>query len=205
VVQKDSSGAGNEEIIFKSSERLFLYDWSRNGLLLYGAGFPKDSLWYLSFSDRKSTRYLKRDSQLHQARFSPDGNCVAYASNESGRQEVYVQPFPAASESKWQVSKGGIQPRWRGDGKELFYTSPDSSMMAVAVTTTAGKCGPASQAGIPTALFATPSFGTLSRSHQYDVRADGKQFLIRDQTAERAGADTSPITVVLNWQAGLKK
>jgi Tol biopolymer transport system component len=210
VIQKDSSGAGNEEVMFKSSERItWLYDWSRDGFLLYGVSAGenspyKDSLWFLSLSDRKATLYLKRDALLHQARFSPDGHCVAYASNESGTQEVYVQPFPVASGSKWQVSKGGTQPRWRGDGKELFYGSNDSKMMAQEMTTTTGTCGPPSQAGIPKALFTTPDFGTIIRSHQYDVSADGKRFLIRDLSLY-ADAATSPITVVLNWAAGLKK
>jgi hypothetical protein len=72
------------------------------------------------------------------------------------------------------------------------------------VITTAGTCGPASKAGIPKALFTTPTFFTLIRSHQYDVSADGQRFLIRDLSAGRAGA-TSPITVVLNWAAGLKR
>jgi len=202
LIQKDSNGAGNEEVLFKSSEDIHPYDWSPDGrFLLYSVWTHdrKDSLWVLSLSDRKSTLYLKRDAILHQPRFSPDGNCVAYASNESGKQEVYVQPFPNPQGSKWHVSNGGFQPRWRADGKELFYTT-DSKMMAVDVVTTAGKCDPAINRGIPKALFTTPSFGSLARSHQYEVTPDGNNFLLRE-TARAA----APITVVLNWTAGLKK
>jgi hypothetical protein len=194
------SGAGNDQVLFKSSEQVLAYDWSGDGrFLLYSLMTGKDSLWAFSLSDRKSLPYLKRDALLHQARFSPDGNCVAYASAESGKQEVYVQPFPNPQGSKWQVSNGGFQPRWRADGKELFYTT-DSKMMAVDLVTAPGKCGPAINRGIPKALFTTPSFGGLIRSHQYEVTPDGANFLLR-KTARAA----APITVVLNWQAGLKK
>ena len=123
-------------------------------------------------------------------------------SDESGKAEVYVRPFPVASGGKWIVSKGGGgQPRWRRDGKELFYISTDSKLMSVEVAAAAGTF----QAGIPKALFAAPIWGGANNVTRYDVTADGKKFLINSLPTETAAAPSSPITVVLNWQAGLKK
>ena len=114
-----------------------------------------------------------------------------------------MQPFPTASGGKTTVSRGGgIAPRWRGDGKELFYISADSKMMAVEVSTS-----PVFKAGIPKALFQAPIWGggTTHNVTRYDVTADGKKFLINSVPAEAGARAPSPITVVLNWTALLKK
>ncbi len=135
-------------------------DWSPDGrFLLYARRreLGECELWVLPLTgdDRKPTPYLQTDFNVSQARFSPDGRYVAYTSNASGRNEVYVQPFPAAAGGKWMVSQGGgSQPRWRRDGKELFYISADSKVMAVPVATT-----PAFTPGVPKALFAAPILG----------------------------------------------
>ena len=207
LYQKVASGAGNEEALLKSNEAKPSYDWSPDGrFLLYGVQGQKVEVWVLprTGDDRKPMRYLQTESNVIQARFSPDSRWVAYTSDESGKREVYVSPFPAAPGVKWMVSKGGgDQPRWRRrDGKELFYISPDRKMMAVEVSTASG----AVQAGIPKALFPAPIFGgaTLDTT-RYDVTADGQKFLINSLATETNSAQSSPITVVLNWQAGLKK
>ncbi len=131
---------------------------------------------------------------------------MAYISNESGRIEVFVQPFPASG-GKWQISTGGgSQPRWRGDGKELFYVSADGKIMAVEVRTT-----PQFEARIPRTLFQTSIVvsglglggGQSNYIFRYAVTADGKRFLINSVQAD-SGAASQPITVVLNWTAGLK-
>ena len=137
-------------------------------------------------------RYVSTAFSLEGVRFSPDTRFVAYISVESGRNEVYVQPFPASSQGKWMVSKGGgTQAVWRRDGKQLFYISPDSKVMAVEVT-----ISPEFKAGIPKALFSAPVYGGGDHrlGHRYDVTADGTRFLITTLSQE-----ASPITVVLNW------
>jgi Tol biopolymer transport system component len=92
-------------------------------------------LWLLSLPDSKSSLFLKASATLKNGQFSPDGKWVAYASNESGKWEIYVTSFPEAK-GKWQISSGGgEQPRWRGDGKELFYLSSDGNVMAAPVST----------------------------------------------------------------------
>ena len=116
-----------------------------------------------------------------------------------------MQPFPNAAGGKWTISKGGgLSPRWRGDGKELYYISPDAKMMAVEVNT-----NPVFKAGIPKALFQTAileTSGAPSRGiFRYDVTADGKKFLINSMPRETSGQAADPITLVLNWTALLKK
>ena len=123
---------------------------------------------------------------------------MAYASNESGQSQVYVQAIPANG-AKWQVSpEGGTQPRWRRDGKELFYISGDQKLMAVPV-----KSGAAFEAGAPQALFELdPIFSPIGGRFAYQPAADGQRFLVLSSAGSAAAA---PINVVLNWQAGLKK
>jgi Tol biopolymer transport system component len=208
LYQKVSSGAGNEEVLLKSNEAKFAYDWSQDGrFLLYRVVVgQKSDLWVLPLTGEghKPMPYLQSESNAHQARFSPDSRWIAYTSAESGKSEVYVRPFPTASGGKWMVSKGGGgQPRWRRDGKELFYISADSKMMAVEVAAASRTFQP----GIPKALFAAPISGgaAITNTTRYDVTADGKKFLIDSLPTETTSAQSSPITVVLNWQAGLKK
>jgi serine/threonine-protein kinase len=120
---------------------------------------------------------------------------VAYQSNESGRPEIYVRPFPGPG-GQWQVSTaGGIAPRWRPDGKELYYISPDSTLMAAPILVT----GTALEPGLPTALFqpriALGGAAVAGTRQQYDVAPDGR-FLINVSTGEGGAA---PITVIQNW------
>jgi hypothetical protein len=142
---------------------------------------------------------LKAPSVLRNGQFSPDGKWVAYASNETGKWQIYVTSFPEAR-GKWQVSSGGgEQPRWRGDGKELFYLSSDGKVMAAPVTTAANF-----DAGTPVALFqATPRQPVpLYDLFVYDVSRDGQRFLINTQVKS---AETQPMSLVLNWTARLNK
>jgi hypothetical protein len=130
--------------------------------------------------------------------FAPDGKWIAYTSTETGDMEVYVQPFPATGQ-KWKISAhGGAQPRWRRDGKEMFYRTVDGKMMAVAVKTTGGF-----EAGVPRMLFqssADPLYPNLGLP--YDVTADGQRFLV-NAAADQSRA--SSITIITNWTAGLKR
>jgi hypothetical protein len=131
--------------------------------------------------------------------FSPNGRWVVYESDESGRKEIYVQSFPASG-AKWQVSvSGGSQPRWRHDGKELFYLGGDRKVTVVDVNTEA----PTFAHGTPKTLFDTPILkGEDHPGDQYAVSSDGQRFLVNTLPEERGYA---PISLVINWTAALKQ
>ena len=201
---KPSNLAGDAQLLFKSQEPKIPSSWSSDGrFLLFYFATPPSQIWALSLADRKAFPVVRDDFNEAIARFSPNARWIAYDSNESGMDEIYVRPFdpPAGSSTssatslsgKWMVSKGGgTNAVWRHDGKELFYLSSDGFLMAVDVNT-----GAVFQAGIPKQLFKTPP-GVLF----YDVSADGRRFLMPAPLA--ASADSS-FTVVLNWQSALKK
>ncbi len=142
--------------------------------------------------DRKPMPVVRTDSNEMGGQVSPDGRWIAYASDELGQWEVYVAAFPGPG-GKWQVSSGGSQPRWRRDGKELFYLAADRKLMAVEI-----KAGGDFGAGPAVPLFETRARYTGDMA--YDVSPDGQRFLVSVPTTQTA----SPITVVLNWQSGLK-
>jgi len=204
LYRKPSSGAGEEEALLKSNESKYPTDWSGDGrFLLYTVNGPKtrSDIWMLPLDgDHKATPFLATPFMEGHARFSPDGHWVVYQSNESGRTEVYVRSFPSSGGGKWMVSSGGgSMPRWRKDGKELLYFAPDNRLMSVEVSTT----GVSFQAGVPKPLFKAPAPVLLGVviGDNWDVTADGQRFLVN--TIE--DSNLQPITVVLNWQAGLKK
>ena len=199
LYQKTSSGAGSEDLLLASDTAKYSTDWSPDGrFIAYENQDPKtgSDLWLLPlFGDRKPIPFLRTEFNEGQGQFSPDGRWMAYSSDESGRREVYMQAFPAPS-GKWQISTaGGTFPRWRRDGKELFYIAADRKLMAVAV-----QADSAVQAGQPQALFEPRIFGIPVVP--YAVSADGQRFLVNTQTEE---TNSSPLTVVLNWTAELKK
>jgi Tol biopolymer transport system component len=211
IYQKDFGGSGAEQALLKSDRSKSPADWSPDGRhLLYVADDPKTryDLWVLPLDPPgKPMPFLQTAFNETQGQFSPgpgEARWVAYTSDESGRSEIYVQRFsaaPSGAGDKFQVSTaGGLQPRWRGDGKELFYIAPDGKLMAVEV-----KTSPKFDFGIPKALFAPRIYGTsITTGFRYAVAADGKRFLI-NTVAEAEGPETAPVTVVLNWTAGLKR
>jgi len=141
--------------------------------------------------------FLEDRFEETQGRFSPDGRFVAYVSDESGRPEVYVQTFPD-HHGKWQVSTlGGSDPAWRGDGKELFYLSPDFKMMAASLTE-----GTDLVIGTPQTLFETRVVLPGTSFRHFAVTKDGQRFLVLSPMAEEAPASAA---VVVNWQAVLPK
>ncbi len=194
---KGADGAQEEKPIQHVNADEYPSDWSRDGkFILYNRG---PELWSLTLPEMKSAAFLKTPSTLKNAHYSPDGKWVAYASNESGKWEVYVTSFPAA-QGKWQVSSGGgEQPRWRGDGKELFYLSSDGKVMSVPVTE-----GANFDVGAPVPLFQANPREPVGTSEQlfYDVSRDGQRFLINTEVKQ---TEVEPMTVVLNWAARLKK
>ena len=178
--------------------------WSPDGkyliysMVVAGSGYD---LWLLPNPgvmphNPKAVKFLGSASDEIQASFSPDGRFVAYASNETGTYQVYVQTFPL-SDRKWPVSThGGYEPQWRGDGSEIYYLSEDRKLMAVQV-------GAGPSFGVPKPLFQTRVSGGVDplRMHYVPAR-DGQRFLVNTQIGDPT---PNPITVVLNWTAGLKK
>jgi Tol biopolymer transport system component len=199
--QKLSSGDGNEGTFVTSSTDEWPADWSRDGrflLFFHPTASKTFELWALPLTpDRKPIWLMNTGWYGGRAQLSPNGRWFAYTSNESGADEVYLRPFPAG-DSKRQISLGGgIEPRWRRDGRELFFVAPDQQMMAVPVDPDIPL-----PVGLPKALFQTRiliSTHAVAR-RQYVVTADGQRFLINQPAA---GPTSSPITVVINWQAAL--
>jgi Tol biopolymer transport system component len=146
IYQKTTNGAGKEQVLVSvTGDEKLPDDWSRDGrFLLYTQQDPQThaDLWVLPLTSDgtpsgTATPFANTAFSEEQGRFSPDTRWIAYASDESGRSEIYIQPFPAPPNggSKTPISRdGGSQPRWRLDGKELFYSSPDGKLMAVDVT-----------------------------------------------------------------------
>jgi eukaryotic-like serine/threonine-protein kinase len=209
LVEKPLSGGGDEQPLLVTAEPKNPLAWSPDGrLLLYATQHPKTGtdLWALPLAgERKPFPVVQTPFEEVTGQFSPDGRWVAYQSNESGPMQIYVRPFPGPG-GQWQLSTtGGKQPRWRPDGKELFYVAPDARLMAVPIA--AGADNQTLEAGAPVPLFSTrlasganvPG-GVMSRP-QYAVASDGR-FLMNVAVE---GAIAPPITVVLNWDAALKK
>jgi Tol biopolymer transport system component len=200
LYQKASSGAGSEETLLQDNLDKYPDSWSPDGkFILYEnlASSRSSTLFVLPLTgDRKPFPLLQTQFGENNGQISPDGRWAAYNSNESGRNEIYVAPFPGPG-GKWQISNaGGGYPRWRHDGLEIFYLTPDNRLMAASVN---GK-GAGFEVGAIKPLFATRI--ATRGSYQYDVSADGQRFLINTSPEQ---ATSSPITVVLNWTAGSKK
>jgi Tol biopolymer transport system component len=175
-------------------------DWSRDGKYLLYNYQPSGNtnLYALPLTGgRKPVPFLDMSFRTQEGQFSPNGRWVAYRSTESGKPEIYVQGFnldPSQPRGKWQISvAGGELPRWRSDGKELFYHRGDS-YFAVDVETG----GPALKAGIPRQLFSVPTVNSSpAGGSPYVVTHDGQRFLVLGQI-EKAGSE--PLQVVVNWR-----
>jgi Tol biopolymer transport system component len=204
LYQKPSGGNAKEELLVRSEVGTLLWDWSRDGkFLLYSMPDPKNrmDLWLLPMQgDHKPEPFLATEFYETEGQFSPDVHWIAYSSDESGTPEIYVQPFSSnpGGGGKVKISEGGgTYPRWRRDGKELFYVSGSRRVMAVDVTTTS-----TFKVGVPKLLFEVRLRPGNSGPYPYDVSADGKRFLIETVPVE---AEEAPITIVTNWHEGLKK
>ena len=155
--------------------------------------------WVAELPNLKTSPLFTATETRKNAQFSPDGKWMAYTSNENGRWEIYVTSFPDLH-GKWQVSNnGGTQPRWRRDGKELFYLAPDGKMMASPVTT-----GTRFDAGTPVPLFQANAREQVAGSElvMYDVTRDGQRFLINTRME---GTQSQTMMVILNWPVVLDK
>ncbi|HVE65611.1 MAG TPA: protein kinase, partial [Thermoanaerobaculia bacterium] len=192
---KLASGTGEEELLETSMRFKVPGSWSPDGRVVafydFSQGHP--DIWLLSVSDRKKTRLMQGDFEKGNPEFSPDGRWLAYTSSESGRFEIYVQPFPGPG-GKWQVSSGGGQtPEWRSDGRELFYMSLDGKLMSVDV-----RAGSSFETGEPRVLFAVRPKSSPER--QFAASKDGQRFLVN---VPSSGQQSPPITLVQDWPAAL--
>jgi eukaryotic-like serine/threonine-protein kinase len=199
LYRKVSSGAGNEELLAKADVVTNGMDWSSDGkFIIFESSDPQTgaNLWVLPlFGEMKPYVILQTEFNETHGRFSPDNRWLAYVSNESGRAEVYVQSFPPSG-GKWQVSTtGGSQPRWRSDGKELFYMTPDRKLMAVDVNSQQSF-----EVGAPKLLFQT-TVARYEAPNRYAVSRDGQRFLINSAVKEVSHT----MTVVLNWTVEIKR
>jgi len=192
IYTKLSSGTGADERLATSPSLKGVSSVSPDGRWLLCSVLNSKTKWDLevySVADRKMSDFVKTDFDENQGAFSPDGRWVAYSSNESGRYDVYVQPFPGPG-GKFQVStSGGAMPVWRRDGKELFYVAADLRVMAVPVST-----GATFEPGTPAPLFALRQRNDPDR--HFDVSADGQRFLVAAPVGEEVSL---PITLIQNW------
>ena len=205
IYRKATSGAEPAELLLRSDTLAVPKSWSPdNRYLIYAQINPETGadLFALPIGqpDPHPIVLAQTKGTEDQGQFSPDSRWVAYTSNESGQSEIYVIPFPPVPNGgRWVVSRGGgVMPRWRRDGKELFYVSPDWKMMAVDVST-----NPSFQSGTPHALFDTDMVDTGIRTGpmSWDVAPDGKRFLIISENS----ASASSLNLILNWRPDQQK
>jgi serine/threonine protein kinase len=202
IFQRNVDGTGDEKKMFDDTEA-HANDWSADGKwLLYsarreGAVTEIFARPIAAGEAGAPMLYVGGPRRQQQATFSPDGRYVAYGDDRTGTFEVYVQPFPEASNGKWMISSGGgTEPRWSHDGRELFFLA-GQTLMSVPVRLT-----PTFSAGTPVALFETPNqSGYTNESDIWQVAPDGKRFLMLPPDGSQAGP---PLQVIVNWQALLK-
>jgi Tol biopolymer transport system component len=206
LYQRASSTAGADELLLRSTSNTQPTDWSRDGrFVVYANLDPKTEwdLWFLpmraSHVDGQPVPFLQTEFNEHLGRLSPDGRWLAYVSDESGTKEVYLRRFPS-SDGKTRISlNGGNEPRWDGDGHELFYLSPDGRLMAVTI-----ELGASVQVRSTATLFKTHT-GPIRNSGfdvNYTVTRDGQRFLISTATEAASAVSTA---ILLNWTAMLRQ
>ena len=198
LYEKPADGEGQEKLLLHTDEQKVPLDFSRDGRYLTFQSRGKDTgwdVWVLPlFGDGKPFPFVKSRFIEVLPVISPDGHYLAYQSNESGRFEVYVQTFPSPG-GKWQISStGGTEPRWRSDGREMFYRSAEQKLMAVPID-----LAPRFSAGVPKALFQS-RFETDITRNRYLPSPDGSRFLAIGTLGRES---ITPTTVVLNWSTEL--
>jgi Tol biopolymer transport system component len=216
LYRRAANGTGSDELLYTAGDDEFVIpsSWSPDGRNVLFERTTRATVntvgdtWVLPLDgDRKAFPLIESKSLKGGARVSPDGRWLSYSTDESGTRQIVVQPFPAVGDGKWQVStSGGIEAKWRRDGRELYYLGLDGTIMAVPIET-----GTTFDAGPPKALFQTgiavPGFVTET---YYDVTADGQRFIVNAPPPPSAGSGSDaaapvPITVVINATAALEK
>lgn len=190
IFSKTVEGTAPEEPLVTTDGDKFVEHWSRDGRYLT-ATILRSGLWIIPLDRGRKPWRARADTRAAtwHSEFSPDGRWLAYMSDESGSPEVYVEPFPATG-SRWQVSpRGGAEPHWRGDGKELFYLSADGSLMTADVSV------PGWRSASPTPLFRV-SVPDLAGNLDYSPGPGGQTFVVNVFVADPL---VPPIDVVVNW------
>jgi Tol biopolymer transport system component len=201
LYMKAAAGSGGDEPLVISENQKNAGDWSADGRFfayrMVGEDTTHGDIWVLPL-DGKRTAFpiAMTPGEERDPRFAPDTRWIAYESDETGRSEIYVTPFPPTG-AKWQVSsRGGRNPAWQGDGRELFFVAPEGVVTAVPV-----EAKEALEIGPATALFRLPARGGAADT-QFDVTRDGQRFLVRVPVPE---SPPSAINMVINWPALLQK
>jgi eukaryotic-like serine/threonine-protein kinase len=203
LYRKAASGDGEETLLWKSDHSKFPTDWSRDGrFIIYRQTDPKTKLdvWVLPVTgsgEAKPFPVVQTEAYETAGTLSPDGRWLAYASDESGQFEVYVQSFPGGGGKRQVSTNGGNYPRWRRNGRELFYYAGDGKLMAVPV-----RSSESFEVGATVSLFEFRAGSLTVTLAPYAVTADGERFLINAVVEMEQNA---PLTVVTNWAAEVKK
>lgn len=203
IYAKQADGSGSEKPVQVTKDGMDIPDsFSPDGrYLVYERKLVNSEatyhLWALPmFGDGKPFSVVQTTFEERDGEVSPDGKWMAYRNNESGRWEIYITAFPGGG-AKWQVStNGGSNPRWRKDGRELFFLDPSENIVAVDVNTS----GSAVTLGVPHTLF--QALGIQPEYGPFDITADGKKFLLNSGNLKEGSA---PFTLIQNWPAELKK
>jgi len=204
LYQKAASGVGEETLLLKSDYLKFPTDWSRDGrFIIYSSQTDpktKQDVWFLPVTgsgEAKPFPVVRTEAWETAGTLSPDGRWLAYGSDVSGRVDIYVQSFPGGGGKRQVSTGGGKTPRWRRDGRELFYYAGDGKLMAVPV-----RSGESFEMGAPVSLFEFRTGVFVLNNAPYAVTADGQRFLINAVVETEPNA---PLTVVVNWTAEVKK
>ena len=205
IYEKSSNGAGMEIALTAESPAVPVH-WSPDNEYIIFSRVKSNSAgtydtWLLPLrGERKERPFLQTPFDKFQARVAPNSRWIAYSTNESGVYQIVVQTFPDPNGGKWQISaEGGVEPKWRRDGRELYYLALDGKLMSVPIETANGF-----EARRPSTLFQTPltvNRSQPSRDRRYDVSPDGRFLMI---TPAATGA-SPPITVLVNWPALVEK
>jgi Tol biopolymer transport system component len=205
IYQKSSSGIGNDELVFNSEDGEIPVNMSRDGRyvvfsrLKSGTNNRATDTWILNMSgDKKAVPFVESPFDKTHARVSPDGRWMAYSTNDSGTYQIVVQSFPDPNGGRWQITaQGGVEPKWRRDGRELYYLALDGKLMSVPL-----KADRTFEAGTPVPLFQTPltvNRNQPERDRRYDVTPDGRFLIVTPQATPASTA----VTAVVNWPSGL--
>jgi eukaryotic-like serine/threonine-protein kinase len=188
MYERAADGTGDETLLLESDGNQNPQDWSPDGRYILYRDADRANLWALPlFGERRPFEVVQVPFVPLGARFSPDGRWVAYALTETGRAEVYVQPFPGPGRKSQVSVGGGTHPRWRRDGRELFYRAPDNRLMAVSIVSR----GAIFEAAPPRSLFTLPG----APLDGYEPSPDGQRFLV-----SLVSSEASPISIILNWK-----
>ena len=210
LVRRAANGTGDEQMLYETespTDAVAPLEWSPDGRYLLfaqanaGTFTTVGEIWKLSMSGAATAvPVLQTPFRVRSATVSPDGAWLAYSTTESGSDQIMVQSFPDTSRGKWRISSGGgTEPRWRRDGRELYFLAPDGTMMVAAVTPDAG----AFRYEPPRALFNTGAKLSVAPGFYYDVTRDGQRFVVNELGQDqptRQEPPSPPIEVIVNWR-----